>query len=568
MNLSNKSVLVLGAWGLVGRAICRRLLADNPERLIACSLSKEEATSLESQIASYRGGADTKIVTDYGDIFVRTDFADQRRSEILADKASRGVLLNDIFERLDSSQLESSYLFGLLQKPRPHVVVDCINTATAFAYQNVHGKVRSVRKRIDRTEEDADDAKLLAAEIEEMLAALPIPQLIHHMHTLYESLRAANVRAYLKVGTTGTGGMGINIPYTHSEDRPSRMLLTKAAIAGAQTHLLFLMGRTPEGPVVKEVKPASAIAWKAIGYGPILRGGVPIQLYDCLPEDGVSLENAKEISTEKIWQELEGNFLESVYLDAGENGLFSLAEFEAISSSGQMEFITPEEIAEVVLLELRGVNTGRDTVSALDSSILTPSYRAGVMRASAIEEMQRLEVEHKNESIAFENLGPPRLSKLLYEAHILRMARGTLRKLEESSPGELSSDAERLIREDQRLRAGIISIGLAILLSDGKTILRGPVLKNPAADETANAVTLDNIDRWAAKGWVDLRESNMSLWRDRAGRILAEVGSLSNGDTSSYPQRNRRYWNGEETLPIGKVAGWILEKEDGAFRLK
>ncbi len=65
---------------------------------------------------------------------------------------------------------------------------------------------------------------------------------------------------YFKVGTSGTGGMGVNIPYTHSEERPSRVLLSKTAVAGAQTLLLFLLARTPGGPLVKEIKPTAAIA--------------------------------------------------------------------------------------------------------------------------------------------------------------------------------------------------------------------------------------------------------------------------------------------------------------------
>ena len=50
---------------------------------------------------------------------------------------------------------------------------------------------------------------------------------------------------YLKVGTTGTGGMGLNIPYTHSEDKPSRKLLAKNETAFGHTGLLFLLARTP-----------------------------------------------------------------------------------------------------------------------------------------------------------------------------------------------------------------------------------------------------------------------------------------------------------------------------------
>ena len=76
-------------------------------------------------------------------------------------------------------------------------------------------------------------------------------------------------RIYLKIGTVGTGGMGMNIPFTHSEERPSRMLMAKSSLAGAHTLLLYLLARTPGGPAVKEIKPTAAISWKALGHGPI-----------------------------------------------------------------------------------------------------------------------------------------------------------------------------------------------------------------------------------------------------------------------------------------------------------
>src|SRR5258707_4125616 len=93
----------------------------------------------------------------------------------------------------------------------------------------------------------------------------------------------AGTRAYVKIGTSGTGGMGLNIPYTHSEEKPSRVLLSKNALAGAHTLLLFLMARTPGGPITKEIKPAAAIPWKRIGYGEVPRGGRPVPRYGIDP---------------------------------------------------------------------------------------------------------------------------------------------------------------------------------------------------------------------------------------------------------------------------------------------
>ena len=53
--------------------------------------------------------------------------------------------------------------------------------------------------------------------------------------------------------------MGLNIPYTHSEEKPSRVLLSKSAVAGAHSMLLFLMARTPGAQLTKEIKPAAKI---------------------------------------------------------------------------------------------------------------------------------------------------------------------------------------------------------------------------------------------------------------------------------------------------------------------
>lgn len=97
----------------------------------------------------------------------------------------------------------------------------------------------------------------IEGDVESLILSQSVPQLIRHILILHRAAREAGTRLYLKVGTTGTGGMGLNIPYTHSEDRPSAKLMTKTAVAFAHTGLLFLMARTDRGPAVKEVKPAA-----------------------------------------------------------------------------------------------------------------------------------------------------------------------------------------------------------------------------------------------------------------------------------------------------------------------
>ncbi len=80
--------------------------------------------------------------------------------------------------------------------------------------------------------------------------------------------------------------------------------------------------------------------------------------------------------------------------DSGENGLFAAGEFTALTTLGQMAFVTPEEIARNVVREIEGGNTGTDVVAAIDSSVMGPSYRAAFLRSAALNRLHQLEQEH------------------------------------------------------------------------------------------------------------------------------------------------------------------------------
>jgi hypothetical protein len=372
----------------------------------------------------------------------------------------------------------------------------------------------------------------------------------------------AKTGVYVKVGTTGTGGMGLNIPYTHSEERPSRVLLSKSAIAGAQSMLLFLMARTPGAPITKEIKPAAAIAWKKIGYGPIYRGGKPLRLVDARPRplgDRFSTEDpAAGRETDVLY--------ENVFIDTGENGVFSAEELVAVSSGEQMEFVTPEEIASYLVFEIEGRQTGRDIVNALDSAVLGPTYRAGILRHWAIERMNDLQEQHGVDSVAFEMLGPPRNSKLLFEAHLLRRAFGSMAAVRQATPEEVRDGLDHLVRSQPDEANRVASIGIPILLDSGE-ILRGPRTLVPAG-LTDEPVTPEKLEIWVRDGWVDLRLANCAKWIERFRRIHEEIEAIPEHDTSSRYLRNRRFWSEEKDIRPGKIIGWLLEAEDGGWRIK
>lgn len=549
MDIQGRNILMLGGSGLVGIAMARKLLPLRPARLVIAALRRDEA---EEGVATLRRLPDSEgveLVPEWGDILLRKSRRDDSRTAMLATDAGRAEILDDLLGHLKEEDFKRNLLYSLLDTHRPEIVIDCVNTATAIAYQDLFtsaGKLRDLMW---------SGGTPTVADIEAHLTTLYLPQLIRHVQVLMHGMRLAKTEVYLKIGTSGTGGMGLNVPFTHSEERPSATLLSKSSVSGAHSALLFLMGRTPDSPVVKEVKPTAAVAWKRIGFGPVMRGGKPIRRFDC--STPVDLSEAFTMSTDGLCEDT-GEALESVWLDAGENGLFSLGEYETISALGLMEIITPEEIADAAIAEIRGRPTGRDIVGALDAATMGPTYRGGALRETALRYMEDLEAEHDVRSVAFEMLGPPRLSKLLFEAELLRRLFPDVRGAAALDPESTAARALELIETDERLRSDILSIGIPILLPDGERMLRGPKV-SVIPDGPAEVA-------WANRGWVDLRADSWSRWRDRLVSYRSAVLDVPDAGFGSGTDLDVRARSGD--IRPGALAAYVFRFEDEGERMK
>ncbi len=539
MRIKGKKVLILGGYGLVGSAVCRELLRHAPAEIILHSLRAEEAEEARTGVQAEAG--ETTISTASGDILGLVEKR-RRLDEIWAH-----------LRQLEDDLLTDFFLYRLLAERQPDIVIDCVNTATAIAYQDVYATADRLWHHLADGNKDDEAAT-------DLLASLYIPRLIRHIQVLYRGMRDAATAVYLKVGTSGTGGMGLNVPYTHSEEKPSRVLLSKSAVAGAHSMLLFLMARTPGAPITKEIKPAAAIAWKSIGYGPVERRGRRLHLIEATPRAIGETISTHDPEAGRETDEV----LTTAFINTGENGIFSLEEFALLTTAEQMEFVTPEEIARALVFEIQGGNTGHDVINALDNAVFGPTYRAGLMRHWALERMTELEAQGDTRSVAFEMLGPPRNSKLLFEAHLLREAFGSSEAVRRSSGAEVSAKLDRLVRERPRLASEILAIGIPILTADGQ-LLRGPTVIIPGnvADET---VTPEKLEKWVEAGWVDLRAANGERWVQRLRTIEREVGTISESDSSSRHLRGRQFWH--DTIQPGKLVGWILSAEEHGDRLK
>lgn len=594
MEIQGKTILVLGGAGLVGRAFCRLLLQHKPKKIIVGGLTEQEAKEGVAVLKPSVLDDSTELVPVWGNIFVRWEFRDRKRSpdpeqdEILSNPKDRALLIRDILDPLDEEIITNNTFVRILDEHQPDAVIDCINTATGIAYQDLFSQSERLRSIIQQYRENGEiQLETFINLTESLIASLYVPQLVRHIQLMFEAMkptklspeyrRKNKVAVYIKCGTTGTGGMGLNIPYTHSEGKPSRVLLSKSSVAGAHSMLLTLMSITPGAPIIKEFKPAAAIAWKDIKYDKIVRKGKPIKLVDVSPSNGEKL--GEYFLPQKPNSATEtGSDFKAVFIDTGENGVFSAGEFEAITSIGQMEFITPEEIAEVMLQELRGGSTGKDVVSAIDAAVMGPTYRAGAMREKALRKLEELEQQFNEDSVAFEILGPPRLSKLLYEAYLLKRAYGSYEAVLNASPKEMQHHAEMILHSDAKLRSQILSIGLPILLPDGETVLRADhvVVPPDPAKKNKFKVTPERINQWCFDGWIDLRLSNWEKWKDRFRRMKEDAEQDDGEEKSSRYHLGREFWwkctesGGSEPAPIriGAVAGWIFSIEDEGMRIK
>lgn len=614
--MSDKTFLLLGGAGLVGLQVARAIAREmDVEKIVIASLYQREVREALAVLKKECG--EIEWVGVWGDVFVRDEFQHERRSDLMASKSRRDELYQDLLGDFQDAYRRSR-LVQLILEHKPNVIVDSINTATAISYQDVYAASVIAKNKMDALFEEIDaltrtvhqfssppaplpnlsngisgegvreavqtaysreQLEHLTAQLythvatitelrkpaqkafESLVISQAVPQLIRHIVLMLRAMDQAGTRLYLKIGTTGTGGMGLNIPYTHGEDKPSAKLMSKTAVGFAQTGLMFLMARTPDAPIVKEIKPAAMIGYADINMRAIRERGRQVMRYAPKTQklDGTLTlrENAEEYTAR--------GKLEVVIVDTGENGLFAKGEFEAITAMNQMEFITPEEIASKVVLEIMGVNTGNEVLSALDGAVLNPSYRAGTLRSAALEDLTRLEDQTNIPSVALGQLGPPELSKLLFEAFLLRQRYHTMERVLNQRSKKIADALYAWLKKHPEIVEMMISVGLPILAPDGQTILRGPLIRIPElADQNRVNVSPAEVDLWAKKGWIDLRPENFVTWRERFEQMERVRAGLRGRGSAAVTTEAYLY----QDIRIGEVVAWVFNNQVEGYRIK
>src|SRR5947209_2484031 len=137
MDIKNKRVLVLGGFGLVGQAVIKRLMREQPAHVVITSLQRSESESAVEYFEKLYSEEETTFEPFWGNLFVREEWKDLPRERILEDAQKRDVLIEDTMGELSEEILAANTLYNAVEWARPDAIIDCINTSTAIAYQDL-----------------------------------------------------------------------------------------------------------------------------------------------------------------------------------------------------------------------------------------------------------------------------------------------------------------------------------------------------------------------------------------------------------------------------------------------
>ena len=266
--------------------------------------------------------------------------------EIFVVDRAHNRILPDGTQFIEADLLKPGKLAEIIAEIQPFYIVNCINLATITSYDKENGYKTLIGFYLD----------------------------------LYKSINllAEPVR-YLQIGTTGSGGLGFNIPFTHGGDLEDLPIIHKAAFAGITTSMLTLLSRSfPRGKAkISEVKPGLSIFGDAV--------------FDETYE-GVKL----------------------VLLDGGESGYYT---------ANYMGFTTVSQIAKKIVGVLYDEDMLSKPVSLYDltaninATIISPAPTDLETKERLLAEMAQCEGE--DYIIATGSLGPPAITLELLFAHVL-----------------------------------------------------------------------------------------------------------------------------------------------------
>jgi hypothetical protein len=553
--MQGKTIFILGG-GQIGEACALRFIPESPAEVIIHCLTEEEAKTTVANLQNAYPETNVNLVASWGNALVTKDLMQLSRKELLARGDYRRNLIDYYYGNATQDLLETSSLYYLLARWKPDYIVDAINTATVVGYQD---DPYSLPRLLSRNASNPGmDWKNAATDL---LATGIIACLVRFTQSLQHAMKKLKISSYVKISTTGLGGMGVNLHYTHgdvNEPGMSTGILGKVAAAGVMHQLFWSLSHTP-GINIKVIVPAALVGWQGVHYGAFRSHGSPIGLIDN-PNKYPLVAGSPLGNPASDYRDLK-RFFEMPYVDSGENCAYSHCEMAAITALGQMECVTREEIAQAAFEASNG-STRYDLLTAMDHAALGPSYVGAVQRYEVLNSLRALSRNRGIASIATNNLGPT-VSKHLYELKLLHEACGdSFDHCLTMKPEAVARQLERIIDTDSVTRSHVLSLGLPVLL-EGNRLMAGPRHLVPKDNEN-EIVTGENIEKWANSGWIDLRATRVSYWQGWILKVKKQVQAFQNN--SAVLPLDKNYQSLKED-DYGEVLAFIYSLQNGGRRV-
>lgn len=477
--VNDKTVLFIGT-GQIGKAILEKVLLFQPKKIIIHNLTKEESILVCNKYRKKYKQVD--FISSYGNVFMPYDLKDLKNNN-LYDESEK--IINYFYKEIDQDVLRQSTIVTLISKYKPNLIIDAINTATVLG--NAYNPEYNMMCYNENPKECSK--KLMVDDY--------TTKLINFIYSLKYGIESFGVEKYIKVSTTGLGGMGINMPYTHGDNPKinlSSALMGKIAASGVLHQLLWNLEHTM-GNNISLIIPGTFVGYDSVKTEPIetdkgllLKRGYS-RPYNIMKKNEIEYNN-------NVTKE----YLEFPVVRAGENHVYSKLELNVLTAIGQMEGITKEEVADRVIDCING-KSSNDILSCLNSAMLKPTYSG---REMIYDINSKFNNNNYNYGIATGNLGV-NLSKKLYELYLVKQAFPTISALKNAKIDDI------VLKVNSKLNKSIVeeinTIGIPIIDRDNNFYI-GDYSLIPSISES-HKINKKNIDKWSKTGWVDLRKENI-----------------------------------------------------------
>lgn len=504
-------ILIVGC-GQIGRAILKRVYEFNPEMVHIHNLTKEENEKIKLRSDLISG--DIKYSFSSGNIFMPYSLKDLNNNDLVSKK---NEIIAYFYQDLNENVLKKSTIYTLVEKFKPDLIIDAVNTATVL------GKAYNPCETQWLYKSDIKNC------CENVLVNDFTTKIINFVSGLKLAMETFRVQKYIKVSTTGLGGMGFNMPYTHGDNPTynlSNALMGKISASGVLHQLLWNLQHT-KGLDISVVVPGTFV-------------GVDSVMKDDVDNDfGFVKKRLKiypktiEFGKEMMYNDCEvGDVLKFEVVRAGENHVYSMPELATLTALGQMEAITKEEVADAVIKDIIG-QTKSSIFEAMNKNMLKPTYlgRDMVKRILSNNKVNR------DNGIATGNLGVT-TAKHLYELYLIKKIIPTLKSAlsDDLDISTITEKVNMVLVKDQNLIDEIVSLGIAIITNNNQLYV-GDYTLAPSKLER-KILTEENVNKWAEIGWVDLRGKNIEYWITQIKDVWKKRLDFKNIDNINYLNNN------------------------------